>query len=84
MIKELKSIKFPGLDDVYVIPETIQIDTELSNTSENPIQNKVVNAAIQNINQVPFSTSADNGKFLRVANGVPSWQTVQNAEEVSV
>lgn len=64
MEKILKSIKFPGLDDVYVIPE---IDT-----------------VIQNINQVPSSTSADEGKFLRVINGVATWQTVQSAEGVSV
>lgn len=29
-VKELKSIKFPGLDDVYVIPEGVQIDSTLS------------------------------------------------------
>lgn len=29
-------------------------------------------------------TTADNGKFMRVVNGAPAWQTVQNAEEVSV
>lgn len=29
-------------------------------------------------------TTADNEKFMRVVDGVPAWQTVQNAEEVSV
>lgn len=52
MEKILKSIKFPGLDDVYVIPEggsNIEVDTELSGTSENPVQNKVIKEAIDNL-----------------------------------
>lgn len=36
------------------------------------------------IKAVPASTTADNGKFLRVVGGVAAWQTVQAAEEVSV
>lgn len=36
------------------------------------------------IKAVPTSTTADNGKFLRVVGGVAAWQTVQAAEEVSV
>ena len=36
-----------------------------------------------NIKPVPASTTADNGKFLRVVGGVAAWQTVQSAEEVS-
>lgn len=30
---------------------------------------------------VPASTSSDNGKFLRVVDGVAAWQAVPNAEE---
>ena len=36
------------------------------------------------IKAVPASTTADNGKFLRVVAGVAAWQAVQAAEEVSV
>ena len=36
------------------------------------------------IKAVPSSTTADNGKFLRVVSGAAAWQTVQVAEEVSV
>jgi hypothetical protein len=32
---------------------------------------------------IPKSSSEDNGKFLRVVNGVPAWTTVANAEEVA-
>lgn len=32
---------------------------------------------------VPSSTTDDNGKFLRVVDGVASWQTTPNAEEAS-
>lgn len=33
---------------------------------------------------VPSPADGDEGKFLRVVSGVATWQTVQNAEEVSV
>jgi hypothetical protein len=32
---------------------------------------------------VPTSSASDNGKFLRVVNGVATWSTVPNAEEAS-
>lgn len=41
-------------------------------------------AYVDAIKAVPASTTADNGKFLRVVGGVAAWQKVQNAEEVSV
>ena len=49
------------------------IDTALSSTSENAIQNKVVKAAIDNL-ALPSVTEADNGKILKVVNGV--WTAV--------
>ena len=33
--------------------------------------------------RVPAWTSADEGKFLRIVNGTPTWATVPNAEEAS-
>ena len=33
--------------------------------------------------RVPAWTEADEGKFLRIVNGVPTWATVPNAEEVT-
>ena len=32
---------------------------------------------------IPACTTADNGKFLRVIDGVAAWSTVDNAEGVS-
>ena len=32
---------------------------------------------------VPFPTEADEGKFLRVINGVPTWVSIPNAEEAT-
>lgn len=37
--KPLRTIKFPGLDDTYTVP---QVDSIMSGTSTNPVQNKVV------------------------------------------
>lgn len=49
------------------------IDTALSSTSENAVQNKVIKAAIDNL-ALPSVTEADNGKILKVVNGV--WTAV--------
>ena len=32
---------------------------------------------------VPFPTAADEGKFLRVVNGIPTWVSIPNAEEAT-
>lgn len=37
-----------------------------------------VNEQINNVRQVPDYSSADNGKFLRVVNGNPVWETVSD------
>lgn len=39
---------------------------------------------VDKIRAVPVSSSSDNGKFLRVVDGVAAWQTVQSAEGVTV
>lgn len=46
-------------------------------------ENIGIEDVIKNMNQVPASTSSDNGKFLRVVDGVPAWVTLPNAEEAS-
>ena len=33
--------------------------------------------------RVPAASASDNGKFLRVVNGVATWTTIPNAEEAS-
>lgn len=40
-------------------------------------------APINHGNHIPNSTTSDNGKFLRVVDGVATWTTVGNAEGVS-
>lgn len=40
-----------------------------------------VKTLINEVNEVPASTTSDEGKFLRVLNGAPTWSTVPNAEE---
>lgn len=47
------------------IPE-ITVDSELSSTSTNPVQNKVIKAALDNIPSLPSATSSDTGKTLMV------------------
>lgn len=43
--KILKGINFPGLEDTYVL-QPVTVDAELSETSENPVQNKAIVAAM--------------------------------------
>lgn len=38
---------------------------------------------VNDINGVPNSTTSDNGKFLRVVNGIPTWVSIPNAEEAN-
>lgn len=62
---------------------SIAVDSELSETSENPVQNKVVTAALIQMaegmeqlaaNTLPTVTADDNGKVLAVVDG--TWQAV--------
>lgn len=61
---------------------TIPVDSSLSDTSTNPVQNKVVQAALDGKassshgNHVPATETANNAKFLRNDN---TWQTVTPA-----
>lgn len=59
------------------------VDSALSSTSTNPVQNKAVYTAINNIKGVPACTTSNNGQFLRVVNGSAAWATISNAEEAS-
>lgn len=69
----------------YTPPETdttITVDSALSSTSTNPVQNKVINTALSNKansshgNHVPETETANNAKFLRNDN---TWATVTPA-----
>ena len=48
---ELKSFTVTqgGVDTIYNLPEGGIVDSEMSSTSENPVQNKVIYAALQNV-----------------------------------
>lgn len=65
----------------------ITVDADLSETSENPVQNKVITAQIHDINDdmrtmsemlLPEVTTDDNDKILQVVNGV--WTVVALAD----
>lgn len=89
-----RTINGQALSSDIVLP----VDTELSDTSENPVQNKAVGQAINelseavdhtinntiaNLRQVPECTTDNNGQFLRVVEGAAAWQTVPNAESAN-
>ena len=74
--------------------QQIAIDSELSETSENPVQNKVVTGAFNDFAQVceqvfgeltsklpPDVTEEDNGKFLQAVDG--AWVAVDAVRQVT-
>lgn len=78
------------------IPAAITVDSSLSNTSTNPVQNKVIKTELNTLqqriesvndyakeisNRIPAATTANNGQFLRVVNGVPTWVALTNVAE---
>lgn len=59
----------------------IAVDSELSNTSENPVQNKAICAAISSLKMVPDFGDDDNGKILCVTDGKVSWEEIVSVED---
>jgi len=59
-------------DDV----QPIVVDSALSPTSTNPVQNKVIYQALQNVDALPSQTG-QSGKFLTTNGTTASWATVQ-------
>lgn len=63
---------------------SITVDDEISETSENPVQNKVIFTTLRDLyvqvgkQLLPAVTAEDNGKVLQVANGV--WKSVSVAD----
>lgn len=70
------------LDGIASGANAITVDSALSSTSTNPVQNKVINSALagkansSHGNHVPATETANNAKFLRNDN---TWQTVTPA-----
>lgn len=66
------------------------VDSELSDTSENPVQNKVIygilNELVQSIMPMllPDVTEGDNGKFLQVVGGAWSAVLLTDVSEVGM
>ena len=71
------------LDGIASGANKITVDSALSSSSTNPVQNKAVYTAINNIKGVPSCTTSNNGQFLRVVNGVATWSTISSAEGAS-
>ena len=68
-------------DGAFMLP----VDNEISEESENPVQNKIIKAyideAVADVSGVAECTVADKGKFLRVNDeGVAEWQEIGSAE----
>lgn len=81
--------KFSPKSHTHKIDDVLDytVDDQLSVVSTNPVQNKAVSleleSIINNINDVPQCTYADNGKFLRVVNGSATWCEILSAEEAT-
>lgn len=63
-IKPLKEIVFPGSEDIY----QITVDSALSSTSENPVQNKVIQAELEALRQeISTSSGVSSGTYFKSA-----------------
>lgn len=73
---------YNDLTNKPTIPAAVTVDSALSSTSTNPVQNKVINSALagkaptSHGNHVPATETANNAKFLRNDN---TWQLVTPA-----
>ena len=47
------------------------------------LQSELDTHEANSVKHIPTCSTQDNGKFLRVINGIPTWATVPNAEEAS-
>lgn len=81
MEKQLKSIKFPGLEDTYVIPEGIQIDSTLS-VSDKAADAKAVGDALNShiSDPVKHITSAERTNWNAAKTHADSAHAPSNAE----
>lgn len=76
--------------DTETSSASVIVDSYLSDTSTNPVQNKVITASINQLSETierrgtPVVSSADAGKFLRVSSD-GKWvaESISNAEEVA-
>lgn len=76
--------------DTGTSSSSVVVDSYLSDTSTNPVQNKVITASINQLSETierrgtPVVSSSDAGKFLRVSSD-GKWvaESISNAEEVA-
>ena len=64
---------------------TNSVDNKI-NTAKNALENQIntLNTKVNSMQGLPVPSTQDNGKFLIVVNGVPTWTDVLDAEEVAV
>ena len=80
-----ENIENPDIEVTSVV-----VDSALSETSINPVQNKIITEKINeltsmivNKESLPAVTSENNGQFLMVVDGAWAATTIENAEEVT-
>lgn len=78
---EIGKITIDGTETILYAPtaSAIAVDTELSATSENPVQNKVVNAALENKMDTSLETLI---KYERGKTGTLTFTTTEELTEV--
>lgn len=68
----LKSLYFKDLNVTYRIPDAITVDTTLSSSSTNPVQNKVINTALAGKTDLSESGASSLINKLSTGNSTPS------------
>lgn len=68
----LKSLYFKDLNVTYKIPDAVTVDTTLSSSSTNPVQNKVINTALAGKTDLSASGASSLINKLSTGNSTPS------------
>jgi hypothetical protein len=69
---------------LYQLKEDVLLETENKTIvgAINELKN-AVQEALNKANSFPSYSTSNNGQFLRIVNGVPTWVTISNAEEAT-
>ncbi len=73
--------EFAPSSDIDALEKVVENKADKSQVTS--LQSELDTHEADSVKHIPACSTQDNGKFLRVINGIPTWATVPNAEEAS-
>lgn len=59
------------------------VENKVDKSQITSLQSELDTHEVDSVKHIPTCSAQDDGKFLKVINGTPTWTTVPNAEEAS-